>query len=108
MAFQRKKAKPAYSEEHKGLVEALAEAVRKRDPNARGEGIPDIIEEEQTLGDTFQVWVIWDAWKDVPQNERTPIILDAYKAARGELEMLKITLAQGFTPEEAERLNIRL
>lgn len=108
MAFQRKKAQPAYAEEHRWLVDALAEAVRKRDPDKRGEGIPDILEVEQTLGDAFSVVVVWDAWKDVPRRERTPIILDAYKEARGELEMLKIMLAQGYTPEEAEQADIKL
>lgn len=70
-------------------------------------GIPDIQEEEQRYGGWLAVTVLWDRWAGVPMEERGPIILDAYRQARGEEEMLKITLPVGLTIEENLRLRAR-
>ena len=93
MPIEHRKARPPH--EHPELVEAL----RNELSNETVDG-PNIIEEEQTFGKRLRVTVIWERWAGVPHPERGPIILDAYRQAKGEREMLNITLAQGFTIEE--------
>jgi len=104
MAIHRDKAKPAHN--HPELVDALAEYLDEAKGDAKGKGIPEIFETVLTYGNNLNVRVVWDRWEGVPHPERGPIILDAYCQKRGELEMLRITLAQGFTPEEARKFNV--
>jgi hypothetical protein len=100
MPVRKKVAKPPHN--HPELVAALAEELRH--PKERGgPGIPDIQEETQTFGGRIHVLVLWDKWEGVPHPERGPIILDAYREARGEREMLNISVATGFTIEEHRR-----
>lgn len=100
MPLNRQSAQPPHS--HPELVDRLAQELRDPQPSG-GAGIPDITEEMQTYGDRIHVRVIWDRWADVPHDERGPIILDAYGQVRGEAEMLRVTLASGFTIEEYRR-----
>ena len=65
---------------------------------------PQIIEEEQ-FGSRIHVTVIWNAWKDLPPEERGRAIMDAYEHARP-ADVLRITIALGLTPAEATRLGI--
>lgn len=104
MPVKRISAKPRHN--HPELVQALVEELRNPRKIAE-EGIPDIREEEQAFGGRIHVEVIWDLWEGVGQDERGPIILDAYKEARGVEEMLKIAQARGLTIEENLRLRAR-
>jgi hypothetical protein len=99
MPVNKKSARPPHS--HPELVDELADELNKNRP--AGPGIPSITEEEQTYGNRLHVMVIWDKWAGVDHEERGPIILDAYQRARGEADMLRITLVQGFTIEEYRR-----
>src|ERR1035437_1012465 len=65
---------------------------------------PQIVEEEQ-FGNRIHVTVIWDAWKDLPPEERGRAIMDAYEHVR-HADVLRITIALGLTPSEAERLGV--
>ena len=69
---------------------------------------PKIVEEEVRLSDNFRVYVSWDDWASVPETERSVIILEAYRQARGMPEMLRISVAMGLTPMEAKQLGIDL
>lgn len=100
MAVIRTRAKPPHG--RPDLVMELAKEI-KANSQQRGAGIPDVYEEEQTFGSRLHVIVVWDRWTDVPHVERGPIILDAYREAKGEREMLRITLPLGMTPEEFAR-----
>ena len=100
MPVHKKAAKPPHN--HPELVEALATELRNPTPDT-GRGIPDVQEETQTYGGRVHVLVLWDRWEGVPQPERGPIILDAYREVRGEREMLNIGQAMGFTIEEWRR-----
>ena len=74
-------------------------------------GLPDfpiIVEEDVRLSDNFRVYVSWDDWASVPETERSEIILEAYKQARGMPEVLRISVAMGLTPLEARQLGIDL
>ena len=104
MAIYKKKAKPPHN--HPELVSALAGYLDEKKSKARGKGVPDIFEQSQTYGNSLHVRVVWDHWEGIPHPERGPIILDAYRKQRGEREMLKITLVQGFTPEEKKRFHV--
>lgn len=104
MAIERRPAPPRH--DRPDLVERLVDALDH--PKARGGDVPDIIEQEQAYGGKLIVWVIWTQWAVVGHDERTAIIFDAYQKGRGDTVMLSITLAQGFTPEEADRHNIRV
>lgn len=64
--------------------------------------------EEVSLSNNFRVYVSWDDWASVPEIERSEIILEAYKQARGVPEMLRISVAMGLTPLEARQLGIDL
>ena len=65
---------------------------------------PQIVEEEQ-FGNRIHVKVIWDAWKDLPPEERGRAIMDAYEHVRPE-DAPRITIALGLTPLEAGRLGV--
>jgi hypothetical protein len=84
------------------LVAALAQELRKPSDKS-GPGIPDIQEEVQIFGGRIHVRVLWDKWEGVPQPERGPIVLDAYREERGEREMLNISLIFAFTAAEWAR-----
>lgn len=68
--------------------------------------VPYVIEERGLSSDHLHVSVIWDRWKDVPRAERGRVILDAYRQARNEQEMLRIKLAPGLTYGEAQEIGI--
>lgn len=65
---------------------------------------PQIVEEEQ-FGNRIHVTVVWDAWKDLPPEERGRAIMDAYEHVRPD-DVLRITIALGLTPSEAGRLGV--
>ena len=50
------------------------------------------------------VYVIWDDWADLPQQERSEIIMDAFESTHSPEEALDVTVAMGLTPEEADRM----
>lgn len=53
------------------------------------------------------LYVIWDAWRDLAQRERSEMMMEVYEDVRGRPFALNVTVAMGLTPQEAERLNIR-
>ena len=48
--------------------------------------------------------VIWDAWRTSSQQERSLIIMDAYREAMGHEAALAVSVAMGLTQDEAVRL----
>jgi hypothetical protein len=93
----RKIGVPSEAELRRDLEEEFAH------PNESGE--PEIIIERPTRG-TTHLYVIWTKWSDLEQVVRSRIILDAFQAARGDEEMLQVTVSMGLTPDEARRLGI--
>jgi hypothetical protein len=71
----------------------------------RDAGEPDIVIEEPGPG-TVHLFVKWARWNGLEQTVRSRIILDAYSAVKGDQEALKVTVAMGLTPSEAERMGI--
>jgi hypothetical protein len=98
---------PVTSEKYSELLEELKRELQFDRP-ARGLPTqePYIIEEQDIRGNGLNVAVVWDSWERVPPNERGGLILDAYKAIRGETTMLSIRVALGLTRSEARKLGI--
>lgn len=88
-------------EPHPELVDALSKELKH--PTEKG---PLGIEEKARGLNRMYVTVVWSLWKDVHPEDRTAVILDAYQAARGDLEMLKISFALGATPAEAKKMGL--
>ncbi|MBV9850417.1 MAG: hypothetical protein JO250_12140 [Armatimonadetes bacterium] len=87
------------------FAEAIAQELRLQRPDGPPDA-PIIIEEETPRGSHLYVRVIWDAWGDVPMEERGRIILDAYQKAQGADAVLKISNVLGLTHAEARRLGV--
>ncbi len=52
--------------------------------------------------------VIWDAWKDMEEFERSVLIMEAYEEVRGMDEILYVVSAEGLTFEEARRRGVSI
>ena len=64
---------------------------------------PIILVDEIGQTKSLHVVVIWDRWADVPDYERSAIILDAYEKTTNPPGM-KVTIAMGLTRSEAMSL----
>jgi hypothetical protein len=99
--YRLKRTLPASAPE---LTRILIEEWRK--PKKKGQ--PVIVLEGQK-GEPGHVYVIWDAWKGLSQQERSEIIMDVVENLTGENafpDRSLVTVAMGLTPEEAKRMNI--
>jgi hypothetical protein len=52
------------------------------------------------------VYVIWDQWKEVPDEERADVIIEAYTQAEGKAYAENVTIASGVTAREALALGL--
>jgi hypothetical protein len=72
------------------------------EPNA-----PNIIAEPpEGQGPITRLFVIWDEWAPLSQQDRSEIIMDAYARAKGQPEAVRISVAMGLTAAEAARMGI--
>ena len=62
---------------------------------------PVLIEEPTNMGEYKRLYVIWSLWDGLSHRERSEIIMQSYKNARGLGEAMNVTVATGFTPREA-------
>lgn len=81
-------------------------------PYPRGVSAPVLIEDEQPLrfgrgSSPVRLYVIWDAWGDLTQQQRSEIVMNAYEATHDVPDILRITLAMGLTPSEARRMGLK-
>lgn len=91
--------------DHEALLEELTTHLRQEAP----EGTlaqPLIVEEEIRGSSRFRIYVLWDRWNSVKDEERSQIILEAYQNAYGSEKMLNASLALGVTSLEATQLGI--
>jgi hypothetical protein len=75
--------------------------------NPQEQGQPVIIMEGDGRTSAFHLFVIWDEWGDMEQNQRSEIILKAFEAARTKEDALKVTVALGLSAQEAKRMGIQ-
>lgn len=84
------------------LVAALVGELRE----PREIGQPIILERHMELADAVQVYVVWDRFLDVPDDQRAATILQAYEQVMGKEFRNRITLATGATVPEAGDLEL--
>ena len=69
--------------------------------------IPPFINIERP-GERVHLLVVWDDWRSFSQQERSVVIMDAYRAAEGAEAASLVSVAMGLTQQEAERLGFDL
>lgn len=100
MARHVVKRSPA-AREHEDLVELLADEI------ARGQNAqPACIEEEYAVTHSRHIYVVWDRWSNLPDDERTDVIVRAYAKAEGEEVAENIAVAIGVTGDEAVNMGL--
>ena len=72
------------------------------EPNA-----PLIVAEPPGEGPITRLFVIWDEWESISQQDRSEIFMNAYVRAKGQADALKISVAMGLTKAEAARMGIQ-
>jgi hypothetical protein len=80
------------------LVERL---VCELDPSAPEALQPLILERHIPTTKSRHIHVIWDEWEGIPEEDRSAVIIEAYAQVEGEHGVDDITIALGFTPQEA-------
>ena len=73
---------------------------------AGGAAEPVIIEQPSGSEGYMRLYVLWRAWQSVPQQERSRIIMEAYKETHTLDELLNVTIAMGLTPDEAHDMGL--
>jgi hypothetical protein len=69
-------------------------------------GQPLIIERHMGFGNAVQVTVVWDRFHEIPESDRTALILSAYEQCFGQESRDQVTLAIGLTVPEAVELGL--
>lgn len=87
-------AKPA---EHDQLVKRLVPELQTAGTDPQ----PLILEEEIDSTGSRHVHVIWDRWRNLTDEQRAAVIMDAYLISEGKQAAENITIASGVTVEEA-------
>jgi hypothetical protein len=72
------------------------------DPSA-----PLVVAEPPGNGPITRLFVIWDEWDSMAQQDRSEIIMNAYVRAHGHADALNISVAMGLTRVEAARMGIQ-
>ena len=91
------------------LVEAVANELREKTPvdaDDASSDAPYITEEQIRRSNRIHVTLLWDRWAAVGPEERSHIILEAYRDVRGPSALLTLTSALGLTHAEAKRLGV--
>ncbi len=81
---------------HSGLVDALVAELK----SSLDFGQP-LIEEEEFKTGAIKVSVTWDRWDPLSEEERSSVIIEAYRIALGEEYADRIALVYGLTIPEA-------
>jgi len=76
-------------------------------PNEQEGAQPIIIAEPPDPAPISRLFVIWDEWAMLEQQERSEIIMNAYVNHYGLPAGAKISIAMGLTSKEAERMGIK-
>jgi hypothetical protein len=67
---------------------------------------PLIYEQIDPAGGAVHLYVIWDEWVGLDQEDRSGIIMDAYEETHDPEQVLNVTVAMGLTEEERKRARI--
>ena len=58
------------------------------------------------LRSSTHLYVIWDEWEPLSQNERSEVIMEAYEQTHELSDLLGVTLAMGLTVSEAQKMGV--
>ncbi len=67
---------------------------------------PVIVEEGGGDYSPLHLYVVWTRWDGIDSRIRSEIIMDAFEEIFGLEKTLKVTVAMGLTPVEADRMGI--
>ncbi len=67
---------------------------------------PVIVAEPPAPAPISRLFVIWDDWTDLTQQDRSEIIMNAYTRAEGLPAAARISVAMGLTAAEAAKMGI--
>jgi hypothetical protein len=68
---------------------------------------PVILEEPNRQGQIEHVYVVWGDWAHLDRTLRGEIIMDAAEKVKPKADVVKITIAMGLTPDEADRFGLK-
>ena len=99
-----KQYKPARPADFDQLVDRLADEWKA--PNSAAPE-PVILEEANPRGEVTHVYAVWSDWAHLSREVRGEILMDAAERVKPMTDVLKITIAMGLTPDEADRFGIK-
>lgn len=85
---------------------ALEKEWRNPTPTDDAQPSDPVIYESDSPDGPVELHVVWDRWEGIPHHERSEIILDAYESVRGEDNLMRMAGVWGFTPREAEQMQL--
>jgi hypothetical protein len=86
------------------LASRLAQEWKSPNPSAPE---PVILEDRNAQQDVVHVYVVWSDWSHLDRAQRGEIIMDAAEKVMPLSQVLKIAIAMGLTPDEADRFGIK-
>ncbi len=86
------------------LISQLAKEWQSTNSKARE---PVILEEANQKGEIDHIYVVWGDWAHLDRAARGEIIMDAAEEVKPKADVLKITIAMGLTPDEADRFGLK-
>jgi hypothetical protein len=89
-------------------AETLKQRLTQEFKNPQEKEPEPLIVEEQSPTGGLRLYVVWKAWEEFGQRERSEIISEAYRAAHGAAKVISrpLVLAIGLTPQEAKTMNL--
>lgn len=93
------------SDDAERFLHPLVEEMKRKELEGVG---PKIIVEGYENHGPLHVYVVWDDWKDLPLQERSKVILEAFKEVESEDDFSRVTIAMGLTSDEAPRFGIEV
>jgi len=68
---------------------------------------PFIIEDGDLQKGPVNLYVIWNAWRELDPIERSEVIVNACEQVRGRKFVVKVSSATGLTTAEAEQMHLQ-
>jgi len=85
------------------LIDQLVKEWRSQNSKAKE---PVILEEPNRKGEIEHIYVVWSDWAHLDRAARGEIIMDAAEKVKKLPDVMKITIAMGLTPDEADRYGL--
>lgn len=107
MAIRQLRRRRIDSARERELRKAIIDELNRPDGSGSPPGAPVIyLEESDTPGDYTCWYAVWDRFEGVDDEDRSRILFDAIKEARGAKEGLRVAVAMGLTSAEARAMGL--